>query len=268
VPKFVRKWGAVKSQSSGITQLPGGAKTELLDCVESGLSMLNLPKKIACLIAGAGCLMLVNGGAALANDVDNCLNTEGQIEALERIGACSRAIEGGLSGDQLVKARVHRGLGYGQIGQMDQAIADFSEALKTDKTNVPVWIARSRAYFHKQQHDLAMLDLAEAIKQAPDNAVAQNLMGKNHFMLGNYELAIKFFDKAIDLDSNFYNAFVNRATTYYRDNQLQKAMQDVNAAYLMLPPNDSRGRGLLQLKVAIERAYASQQRANTNQQTN
>jgi tetratricopeptide (TPR) repeat protein len=98
--------------------------------------------------------------------------------------------------------------------------------------------------------------------------VAQNLMGKNHFMLGNYELAIKFFDKAIDLDSNFYNAFVNRATTYYRDNQLQKAMQDVNAAYLMLPPNDSRGRGLLQLKVAIERAYASQQRANTNQQTN
>jgi tetratricopeptide (TPR) repeat protein len=160
------------------------------------------------------------------------------------------------------------GLGYGQIGQMDQAIADFSEALKTDKTNVPVWIARSRAYFHKQQHDLAMLDLAEAIKQAPDNAVAQNLMGKNHFMLGNYELAIKFFDKAIDLDSNFYNAFVNRATTYYRDNQLQKAMQDVNAAYLMLPPNDSRGRGLLQLKVAIERAYASQQRANTNQQTN
>jgi hypothetical protein len=54
---------------------------------------------------------------------------------------------------------------------------------------------------------------------------SQNLMGKNHFMLGNYELAIKFFDKAIDLDANFYNAFVNRATTYYRDNQLQKAMQ-------------------------------------------
>ena len=73
------------------------------------------------------------------------------MEALERIGSCSRAIDGGLSGEQLSKAHVHRGMGYGQIGQMDSAIADFTEALKTDKTNVPVWIARSRAYFHKQQ---------------------------------------------------------------------------------------------------------------------
>jgi hypothetical protein len=63
--------------------------------------MLNLPKKIACMIAGAGCLMLVNGGIALADDTEICLNVEGQIEALDRIGACSRAIEGGLSGDQL-----------------------------------------------------------------------------------------------------------------------------------------------------------------------
>jgi len=251
-----------------ITDAAGVAQTKWLESLESTVSMLNLPKKIACMIAGAGCVMLVSGGIAVADDTEICLNVEGQIEALDRIGACSRAIEGGLSGDQRIKAHSLRGMGYGQIGQMDNAIADFSVVLEADKTNVPLWIARARAYFHKQQHDLAMLDLAEAIKLDPDNATVQNLMGKNHFMLGNYELAIKFFDRAIDLNANFYNAFVNRATTYYRDNQLQKAMKDVNAAYLMLPPNDSRGRGLLQLRVAIEQAYASQQRANTNQQTN
>jgi hypothetical protein len=37
--------------------------------------MLNLPKKIACMIAGAGCLMLVNGGIAVADDTEICLNT-------------------------------------------------------------------------------------------------------------------------------------------------------------------------------------------------
>jgi N-dimethylarginine dimethylaminohydrolase len=72
------------------------AQTEWLESLEFTVSMLNLPKKIACMIAGAGCLMLVNGGIALADDVRQLPQREGQIEALERIGACSRAIEGGL----------------------------------------------------------------------------------------------------------------------------------------------------------------------------
>ena len=120
---------------------------------------------------------------------------------------------------------------------------------------------RARAYFNKREFDRAMLDLAEAIKLDPQNSIPRNLMGKNHFMLANYDIALKFFGEAIKLDPNHYNAFVNRATTYYRMNKLPEAMKDVNAAYLMLPPGDSRGRGLLQLKVAIERAFASQQNA-------
>ena len=228
--------------------------------------MLSIWKRNLSLFVGAIALVSATGASLAAEDLDRCLTTEVPVEALDRIGSCSRAIDGGMNGDKLRTAYFHRGVSYGQLGQMDSAIIDFTEALKLDKTNLQLWIARSRAYFHKQQYDQAMLDLAEAIKIKPDDPVAQNLMGKNHFMLGNYELAIKFFDKAIDLDANFYNAFINRATTYYRDNKLQEAMRDVNAAYLMLPPGDSRGRGLLQLRAAIEQAFASQQRAN--QQTN
>jgi tetratricopeptide (TPR) repeat protein len=213
------------------------------------------------LLAGAGALMLVQGVALAASDLETCTAEESSVEAVERIGACSRALDSGLDGETRTKALFNRGVSYGQLGQMDLAIADLTSALEIDKANIELWVARSRAYYHKQQYDLAMLDLAEAIKLQPDNAVAHNLMGKNHFMLGNYELAIGFFNKAIDLDANFYNAFINRATTYYRDNKLTEAMKDVNAAYLMLPPGDSRGRGLLQLKVAIEQAFAAQQRA-------
>lgn len=220
-------------------------------------------RKIVAMFAGAAALFVSHGAALAASDIDVCLEVEAQVEALDRIGACSRSIEAGLSGDQLGKAHFMRGLSYGQMGQMDIAITDFTKALESDNANITLWIARSRAYYHKQQYDLAMLDLAEAIKQSPDNAVAHNLMGKNHFMLGNYELAIEFFNKAIDLNANFYNAFVNRATTFYRHNKLPEAMRDVNSAYLMLPPGDSRGRALLQLKAAIEAAFASHQRSTT-----
>lgn len=209
------------------------------------------------LFAGLIVSMLMSASpATAASNIDVCL---GPTPALERIGACTRAIEAGLSGKQLVDAHTARGVTYGLLGQLDNAIVDLTTALDLEKTDPSIYIARARALFNKRDFDQAMLDLAEAIKLDPTNSIPVNLMGKNHFMLANYDIALKFFGDAIKLDPNHYNAFVNRATTYYRTNKLPEAMKDVNAAYLMLPPGDSRGRGLLQLKVAIERAFASQQ---------
>ncbi len=196
--------------------------------------------------------------AKAASELEDCL---GRLPALERIGACTRAIEGGLSGKQLVEAHTARGVTYGRLGQLDNAVTDLSTALDNEKSDVNIWVARARALFNKRDYDSAMLDLAEAMKLDPDNSTPVNLMGKNHFMLANYDIALKFFGDAIKLNPNHYNAFVNRATTYYRTNKLPEAMKDVNAAYLMLPPGDSRRRGLVQLRTAIERAFASQQRA-------
>ncbi len=193
-----------------------------------------------------------------ASELEECL---GRLPALDRIGACTRAIEGGLSGKQLVDAHTARGVTYGRLGQLDNAVSDLSTALDTEKGDANIWVARARAYFNKRDYDSAMLDLAEAMKLDPKNSTPVNLMGKNHFMLANYDIALKFFGDAIKLNPNHYNAFVNRATTYYRTNKLPEAMKDVNAAYLMLPPGDSRRRGLVQLRAAIERAFASQQRA-------
>jgi tetratricopeptide (TPR) repeat protein len=210
-------------------------------------------------VAGLISSVLLSASPVLAaGDFETCM---GRTPALERIGSCSRAIESGLSGKQLVDAHAARGVTYGQLGQLDNAITDLTTALDNSKDDADLWVARARAYFNKREFDRAMLDLAEAIKLDPQNSIPRNLMGKNHFMLANYDIALKFFGEAINLDSNHYNAFVNRATTYYRMNKLPEAMKDVNAAYLMLPPGDSRGRGLLQLKVAIERAFASQQNA-------
>lgn len=209
------------------------------------------------LFAGLIMSVLMSASPAMAaSDMEECL---GKASALERIGSCSRAIESGLSGKQLVDAHTARGVTYGRLGQLDNAITDLTTALDNQKDDANLYIARARALLNKRDYDQAMLDLAEAIKLDPRNSVPVNLMGKNHFMLANYDIALKFFGEAIELNPNNYNAFVNRAMTHYRTNKLPDAMKDVNAAYLMLPPGDSRGRELLQLKVAIERAFASQQ---------
>lgn len=229
---------------------------EIHDGVEDSVLVRNVSLRSG-LFAGLIVSVLITvSPAKAASDIESCL---GRTPALERIGSCTRAIESGLTGKQLVDAHTARGVTYGQLGQLDNAIVDLTTALDNEKADPAIFIARARALFNKRDYDKAMLDLAEAIKLDSKNSIPLNLMGKNHFMLANYDIALKFFDDAIELDPNHYNAFVNRATTYYRTNKLPEAMKDVNAAYLMLPPGDSRGRGLLQLKVAIERAFASQQ---------
>lgn len=226
------------------------------DGVEDSVLVRNVSLKSG-LFAGLIMSVLMSASpATAATDIEKCL---GRTTALDRIGSCTRAIEAGLTGKQLVDAHTARGVTFGQLGQLDNAITDLTTALDKEKGDANIFIARARALFNKRDYDQAMLDLAEAIKLDPKNSVPVNLMGKNHFMLANYDIALKFFGDAIELDPNHYNAFVNRATTYYRTNKLPEAMKDVNAAYLMLPPGDSRGRALLQLKVAIERAFASQQ---------
>ncbi len=229
---------------------------EIHDGVEDSVLVRKVLLKSG-LFAGLVMSVLVSGSPVMAaSDLEDCL---GRTPALDRIGACSRAIESGLTGKQLIDAHSARGVTYGQLGQLDNAITDLTTALDNTKEDPNIYIARARAFFNKRDHDRAMLDLVEAMRLDPKNSVPVNLMGKNHFMLANYDIALKFFGDAIELDPNHYNAFVNRATTYYRTNKLPEAMKDVNAAYLMLPPGDSRGRALLQLKVAIERAFASQQ---------
>ena len=226
------------------------------DGVEDSVLVRNVSLKSG-LFAGLIMSVLMSASpATAATDIENCL---GRTTAIDRIGSCTRAIEAGLTGKQLVDAHTARGVTYGQLGQLDNAITDLTTALDQEKGDANIFIARARALFNKRDYDQAMLDLAEAIKLDPRNSIPVNLMGKNHFMMANYDIALKFFGEAIELDPNHYNAFVNRATTYYRTNKLPEAMKDVNAAYLMLPPGDSRGRALLQLKVAIERAFASQQ---------
>lgn len=247
----MREWSAVLFRLP-VSRVAG----EIHDGVEDSVLVRKVSMKSG-LFAGLIMSVLMSASPAMAaSDLEVCL---GNTPALERIGSCTRAIESGLTGKQLVDAHTARGVTYGQMGQLDNAIIDLTTALDNTKDDANIFIARARALFNKREYDRAMLDLVEAIELDPRNSVPVNLMGKNHFMLANYDIALKFFGEAINLDPNHYNAYVNRATTFYRTNKLPEAMKDVNAAYLMLPPGDSRGRGLLQLKMAIERAFASQQ---------
>ncbi|WP_027529212.1 tetratricopeptide repeat protein [Bradyrhizobium sp. WSM3983] len=79
---------------------------------------------------------------AVADDADTCARQSGDAA----IAACSRAIASGeFTGEELAKIYLNRGAEYKNKGDLDRAIADYSEAIRVDPKRVAVYINRGNA---------------------------------------------------------------------------------------------------------------------------
>ena len=87
-------------------------------------------------------------------------------------------------------------------GNLDQAIADYSQAIALDPKNADAYTGRGLALRDSSRLEQALAD----------------------------------FNKAIDLDPKNANAFLGRGLTYQRQNQNPQAVADFEM-YLKLAPN-------------------------------
>ena len=185
----------------------------------------------------------------------------GGIDAAAIYRACDEFVAGGARGKDLVAALLNKGYAAGALGRAVDAYEVFTAATEAGPDDPQTWISRAQALYQLHRYDESMLDLVEAMKLAPDNSIPLNMMGKNHYSLGNLDKAIEFYTRAIDLNTNHFNAFYNRAVAYYQKNELAAASRDVTAALLMLPPDDRRRGEVRELQFAINQAAAAQQTA-------
>ena len=88
-------------------------------------------------------------------------------------------------------------------GQVDQAIASFTEAIRLTPTNPEAYLARGFAYCRKQPRDLqkAIADFTEAIRLRPGNGKAHRDRAYAYSELCKYDLAIRDFNEAIRIRS-------------------------------------------------------------------
>jgi tetratricopeptide (TPR) repeat protein len=83
---------------------------------------------------------------------------------------------------------------------------------------------------------LAMEDYNKAIELDPNYADAYYNRGLAHYDLKEYERAIEDYNKAIELDPNYVNAYYNRGLAYYYLMQYERAIEDYNKT-IELDPN-------------------------------
>jgi tetratricopeptide (TPR) repeat protein len=121
-----------------------------------------------------------------------------------KIAGCAHVLD--RAGSQTARNRAialaNRGLAYQNRGDVDRAIADFSEVTRIDP-DFPNWrYARATQYANGGDFTLAIADFSEAIRLRPNTAAYLNGRGRAYEKIGDLANALIDFRTALSLDPN------------------------------------------------------------------
>jgi tetratricopeptide (TPR) repeat protein len=135
-----------------------------------------------------------------------------------------------------------RGSAYAAKGDYDQALADYNQAIRLDPNDTHAYNNRGLAYAKKKDYDRAIADYNQAIRLNSNNAAAYNNRGSSYFEKKDYDRAIADYNQWIKLDPNNANAYFFRGQAYSSKKDYNRAIADYNQG-IKLDPNNADAYG-------------------------
>ena len=111
----------------------------------------------------------------------------------------------------------------------------WEETVKNSPDSSRAYNNRGNAYGKKGQYDQAIKDFNRAIELKPDDALAYNNRGNAYQYKGEYDQAIKDISRAIELKPDYALAYNNRGYTYGEKREYDLAIKDFNRAIKLKP---------------------------------
>jgi tetratricopeptide (TPR) repeat protein len=126
-----------------------------------------------------------------------------------------------------VEAYLNRARTYSYKGDLDRAIADYTQALQIKPDAVP-FFERGSLYTRKGKEDLALADYNYAIKFKPDYWNAYLSRGYIYGNQRSYDLALSDFTKIIESSSDQFKAkaYLARGLTYSNLRDRERSISD------------------------------------------
>jgi len=135
---------------------------------------------------------------AQSADVRAC----GEQKGDEAIAACTRAIEASARNKSLAMLYFNRGIEWNAKKNFDNAISDYSEAIKINPEYREAFNNRGNAYRNKRDYDLAIADYDSAIRIMPKRGLYHRNRGNVLMDKRDYDRAHASFSEAVRLDAN------------------------------------------------------------------
>jgi tetratricopeptide (TPR) repeat protein len=122
------------------------------------------------------------------------------------------------------------------IQDYDQAVLEYSEAIRLDATIAPAYNNRGNVFARMGEYDRAIADYDQAIRLNPNLAPPRNNRGNAYLAKHDLARAIADFDEAIRLDPQFAQPHLNRGNAHNDQGDYDRAVADFGDA-IRLNPN-------------------------------
>jgi tetratricopeptide (TPR) repeat protein len=144
--------------------------------------------------------------------------------------------ERNLSSEDFIKAQEanKNGMFYVAGNDYENAINEFSKAIRLDSNNADFYQSRGMAFVQNGQMELGIEDFTESIRLKP-TASSNFFRGGAYLQLGKYDLAISDTTESIRLDPNYYLAYMNRGIIYRELKENDKAKLDFEKVLTLNP---------------------------------
>ena len=133
--------------------------------------------------------------------------------------------------------------GSGLDAQIDGCTIIINSRAATPRSLAIAYNNRGNAHYRMGQHDLAIQDYNRAVEIDPGHASAFNNRGVVYRKKGEYERAIADFDLSILINPNYAGAFGNRADTYRAMRDFGRAIRDFDEAIRIQPTLNGLSNG-------------------------
>lgn len=111
-----------------------------------------------------------------------------------------------------IQEEIHEGLFYFALGELQESVAHFSEAVRMDPSSHPARMGRGAAYAKMGRMEDAEADFSMAIESKPRDPRAYHFRGLARLGRGDRKAAVEDFSLAIELNPRYGIAYFSRGT--------------------------------------------------------
>jgi len=130
---------------------------------------------------------------------------------------------------------VARGKAHLAKQEYDDAIEDFTEAVRLDPAYAAAYAGRAEAWARKHYRDREVADFTVAIKLEPANTAYRVARAQSHSAQGRHEEAMADFNAALGTEPENPELWVARGNEWRRDLKLNEALADYSRAIQLKP---------------------------------
>ena len=142
--------------------------------------------------------------------------------------------------EKIATEAYRKGCEYSKNGNYDQAISEYTKAIKINPNYESAYGNRGGSYANRGDLPNAISDYTKAIELNPNDVMNYYNRGTVYKDKGDLAQAVSDFTKAIEIDPNYFEAYNNRVIVYRRLKEYDKAWADVHKTEGLGHPVDPR----------------------------